>query len=183
MTPILDLKKVITGIEEHVEKATAGFDKFYVKKPEFHPYIASGAVDVYLNPYVLADAIRSAAIDIDRWASFHLEGQANPCPDRHKYAGFVSKWVAQFRPLSFHMAGDEFPPLESPVLLSLNAVYAFYLFRSYLDLGPKNNQLELDKLEAQVIYRLHFRGNETGENLAVLAYCYELIANLPEGAS
>jgi hypothetical protein len=54
--------------------------------------------EAYMSSLHLLYAIENALIDMNRMAAWHLPGKL---ADRHKYAGFVAKWVAKVRPIQF----------------------------------------------------------------------------------
>lgn len=137
---------------------------------------AEGDFEIILSQHILADAIGHAYADLMRWSSFHLSSTPTARPDRHKYGGFLAKWIAKCRPILIK-------PLNSSAviplpLLRINALYAMWIIEFFLNIKERNNEIELEKIEKELVYRLHFR-DETAENLAFVAYCYETIAKLP----
>lgn len=93
-------------------------------------------------------------------ARWHLPKQDQHA-DRHKYAGFLARWVAQIRLAYLHPAAERLPHTTPH---KINAHFALWGFRSFLRTpipGPMCRNLT---------YALHFR-QERGETLALLAYC------------
>lgn len=117
--------------------------------------------NIKLNKRFLAEVGKHARVDIDRMALWHLP-RSDQQPDRHKYAGFLSRWVSQIRPVYI----DADIPLESATLHSINARFALWVFRSVLQHPIPANIAE------NLVYLFHFR-QERGETLALIAYCCE----------
>ncbi len=125
--------------------------------------------DIYLNVWLLGAAIDSAIIGLERMASFHLPHDKKP--DRHKYAGFLSRWIAKFSPIQFKE--ELLLNQTSDNLIWVNSEFSVYVFFSFLKadiLNISNNLLEFLK------YSCQFR-DEKGESLAAIAYCCENIGN------
>ena len=120
----------------------------------------------YLNSQLIARAIDNALIDMGRMEKMHLpEGTR---PDAHKYAGFLSRWIAKERPIQI--------PANLPVSQSndrlywANASFAVFVMASFL---------AKDGIPANLAYHLKywfaFR-DERGETLSLVAYCCEQIS-------
>ena len=122
---------------------------------------ASLKTHIKLNKRFLVEVAKHARIDIDRMARWHLP-RSDQQPDRHKYAGFLSRWVAQIRPVYI----DADIPLESATLHTINARLALWVFRSMLHhpIPPS--------IAENLVYLFHYR-QERGETLALIAYCCE----------
>jgi hypothetical protein len=148
----------------HIAVVWKHFEKRYIANsvlvgPEFAPYIK-------ISKRFLIEAIKHSCIDMIRMASWHLPS-ADQNPDRHKFAAFVSKWLAQIRPIFI----DADIPLKSSSLHTINARFALWVFRSFL-LQPLPANLV-----ANLTYLFHFR-QEKGETLALIAYCCEQLSEL-----
>jgi len=168
----------LTDLFRQVQKTLGIFNKDYVEKEDILPMDVRKKIIINVDMPSLTTAIGHARVDIIRWAAFHLSGDKNSRPDRHKYAGFLSKWIAKTRPINIQVADDStLEPLAE--FYKINAILAFFVFRSYLHIKKEHNVPELKKMEKELIYRFHLR-DETGENLAFMAYCYEIVANLPD---
>ena len=174
------VEKYVHKIEAYVSKAHNRFQQDYLLRSWAKPNAADG-FKATINLHILSEAIWSAAVDLERWAHFHISGHESEGPDRHKLAGFSAKWISHFRPICFEAPQDYDykKDIEAPNFLHLNAIFSFYVLRSFLIFDVQHNTLVLDKLERELLYRLQFRC-ESGENLALLAYCYEAFASLPE---
>lgn len=140
-------------------------------KELFFPFDDWELIEIGLSSYALASAVENALIDICRWSSFHLsvppDGEMAR-PDRHKYAGFLAKWIAKERPIYVRPL-DYDNPVEIPAeMYRLNSFFALLVIQSYLD-----KPMSL-KIANELAYLLHFR-DEKGETLAILAYCGEEI--------
>ncbi|MEO5346657.1 MAG: hypothetical protein H7834_09810 [Magnetococcus sp. YQC-9] len=82
----------ITECSEHVSEAWEGFSRGFVDT-HFH-----GVMCIDIDTILLTEAVGHACRDLLRMSDFHLP-QEEALPDRHKYAGFVAKWVAKTRPV------------------------------------------------------------------------------------
>nr|VFK31045.1 MAG: hypothetical protein BECKMB1821G_GA0114241_10762 [Candidatus Kentron sp. MB]VFK35413.1 MAG: hypothetical protein BECKMB1821I_GA0114274_11172 [Candidatus Kentron sp. MB]VFK77277.1 MAG: hypothetical protein BECKMB1821H_GA0114242_11182 [Candidatus Kentron sp. MB] len=121
--------------------------------------------DVYLSPTLVAKAVDSAIIDINRMSDYHMENGKQP--DRHKIAGFVSKWIAKERPIQFRQ-GSDLPNLNVQTMWAywVNPAFATLVMNSFLQHKiPHEIQVNLE-------YWFAFR-DERGETLALIAYCCE----------
>lgn len=131
-------------------------------------------VEVGLNVYALSGAIANALTDIERWAKFHLatppSGDDWSRPDRHKYAGFLAKWIAKERPIYLRSANPSEPCALPEEMYRLNSFFAVAVMQSYL------NREMTPVMADELTYVLHFR-DEKGETLAFLAYCAEAAGN------
>lgn len=141
---------------------------------KFLPFDAWEDVEIGLNPYALTSAIGNALIDIQRWSIFHLDRPANDekaRPDRHKYAGFIARWLAKERPIYLHCKDPNTPVSVPAEMYRLNAFFAVTVMQAYIraDFDPT--------LVDELAYILHFR-DERGETLALLAYCAERLGVL-----
>lgn len=133
--------------------------------------------EVFLCPLHLRAAIDNAIIDMERMVDFHFVQGAcadKKMPDNHKYAGFVSRWVAKIRPIRFHrpMAIN----LTNAQRLELNSVFSVYIMAGFLKFSIPIN------IARNLRYWFTFR-EERGETLAMLAYCAEKISSLEDVSS
>jgi hypothetical protein len=136
-------------------------------KKEFLERSASG-IDIQtvrLDEFLLTEAVMTALKDINRMAVFHLNGETEP--DHYKYAAFMSKWVARFRPISFNMDARA----RSVGHFLVNAHFAVFVFRSFLRAEIPPEMLEM------LVYTLHYRDVQP-EVLGILAVACEKISNL-----
>lgn len=136
----------------------------------FPPFDGSENIEIGLNTYALAGAIGNALKDIERWSAFHLtQPQSNggkSHPDRHKYAGFLAKWIAKERPIYLKQLNPTIAANIPSEMYRLNAFFSVAVMQSYL-------QSKIPRVMAEELaYMLHFR-DEKGETLAILAYCAE----------
>jgi hypothetical protein len=134
-------------------------------------------IQIALNNYALVEAVGNAQKDIRRWCSFHLAGNNNSefaRPDRHKYGGFLAKWIAKERPIAVLAKNFSAPPDMPQEMYRLNAFFAIAVLQSYL-----NNPIP-HILAAELAYILHFR-DEKGETIALLGYCAEEMAKPNKG--
>ena len=89
-------------------------------------------------------------------------------PDSHKYAGFLSRWVAKERPIQL--------PKNLPVsqtndrMYWANAAFAVFVMASFLD-----KEGIPSKLAYHLKYWFAFR-DERGESLSLVAYCCEQLS-------
>ena len=138
-------------------------------KERFLPFDAWDKIEIGLSSYALASAIDNALVDIGRWSAFHLSAPADgeyARPDRHKYGGFLAKWIAKERPIYVRPLIYD-APVEIPAeMYRLNAIFSIMVMQSYL-----KKPMSLTIAE-ELAYLLHFR-DEKGETLAILAYCGE----------
>jgi len=125
--------------------------------------VTRSKIYVGVNDLYLDEAIRSAQIDMDRWAQFHNKENGER-PDRHKFAGFVSKWIAKVRPVYFRVNDSSCELSET--IHYLNDAFAILIFQSFLKKRMPS------KMVGELLYRFHFR-DVAPEMLALLAYCCE----------
>nr|VFJ97495.1 MAG: hypothetical protein BECKLFY1418B_GA0070995_110210 [Candidatus Kentron sp. LFY] len=110
-------------------------------------------------------AIGNVANDLERMSDFHLEEDKKP--DRHKIAGFISKWVAKERPIQLRDNIDNISQVDvSRRLYWANADLAVKVFQIFL---RKEVPFEV---ALNLRYWFAFR-DERGETLALIAYCCE----------
>ena len=170
-----DLNKNTATVEKLVEDVVETYDDFaknYLESEDFIPNDLVDKIRISVDWHALVAAVGHARADMIRWGAFHLSKEADPKLDRHKYAGFLSKWIAKARPINLEADLS----IELPIALCrLNAFFAFLVFRSYLNFNDCDN-ITLEKIEKELMYRFHFR-DETGENLAFIAFCYEQAGN------
>ena len=166
--PVFPRSSSAAGVSEkdliaHMAAVWQHFERCYIDnpilvEPSLRPLVK-------LNKRFLVEAVKHSRIDIMRMARWHLP-RADQDPDHHKFAGFVSKWVAQLRPI---YVDAEIPVRSS--LLVINARFALWTFRSFLARSVPAN------LVSNLIYLFHFR-QEKGETLSLVAYCCEEISHL-----
>ena len=148
----------------HVETAWEEFETQVLKNPDFGGSLFS---HIKLNKRFLQEAIEHTLVDLNRWVKFHNfqpGDEGSKLPDRFKYAGFLSKWVAKIRPVYI----EDGHPLQTQHFY-VNAFFALWIFRSFISLSFKNELL------FGMIYIYHFR-EMRGENLAFLAYAIDKTA-------
>ena len=118
---------------------------------------------------LLAEAIENAHVDLKRMATWHLDKNL---PDNHKYAAFISKWIAKTRPIQVRNPLFASMKAKLKTYHSVNAYLAFWVFRSFLDAEqiPKS-------LSRHFVYIFHFR-DEKGETLSILAFAAEELNRL-----
>lgn len=118
---------------------------------------------MYLNQLSVVHAIDNSLKDLERMKHFHFENGKKL--DRHKYAGFLSKWIAKCRPIQ--MQND--PPQNSLTAQKLwaNSIFATFVMYSFLNKGSINSAI------AQHIKYWHQFRDERGETLSLIAYCCE----------
>lgn len=127
--------------------------------------------EVFISHLHLRASVDNALIDLDRMSEFHLaiggDGSKRALPDRHKYAGFVAKWIAKVRPIQIR---SQLPiNLSNARILEVNAVFAVHVMSSFLEhMVPRI-------IAGHLKYWLVFR-DERGETMAMMAYCSEQIA-------
>lgn len=170
-----DLDKNTAPTNELVESVVNTYDflvERYLKNEDFISNDLDDKIRISVNWHALVAAVGNARADMIRWGAFHLSEETDPKLDRHKYAGFLSKWIAKVRPINLEADLSVELPLA---LCRLNELFAFLVFRSYLNFDDGDNII-LEKIEKELMYRFHFR-DETGENLAFLAFCYEQAGN------
>lgn len=155
----------LNEIIEHIGNVWLHFYETYINS-FIDPEILK-QLEIRVNPYVLSAAIEHARVDLSRWLDLHLSECPQSMPDNHKYAGFLAKWVAKLRPVMI-IVPESFDLTYSRELYEINALFAVFVFRSYLKRDISK------KLAKELIYRLHLR-DETGENLAFFAYVCENI--------
>jgi hypothetical protein len=151
------------GLFDHVAKVWEDFTTRHIHNAISVPPGMRSALG--LNERFLVEAIQHAVIDMERMKILHL---AEKPPDRHKYAGFLSKWIAKIRPIYIHEA-DEY----DSSIHQINAFFALWVFQSFLKSSVPENLVEY------LIYIFHFR-DEKGESLALLAFCCEDMGRLGE---
>lgn len=161
-----------------IERVSAVWDEkfvpFYLEdKNRFPGFKGWNEIQIGLNPYALVEAVGNAHEDIIRWCTFHLSGKPGRSyearPDRHKYGGFLAKWIAKERPVFVIPANSGHQAHIPEPLYRLNAFFAATILQDYLvaPIPPR--------LADELAYLLHFR-EESGEMLALLGYCAEEMA-------
>ncbi len=137
---------------------------------------------IVLDDTLVSESIRNALIDYNRMCRHHLP-QEHQSPDRHKHAGFFSKWIAKSRPIVVdferikqidNVKNDKYDAIAYRnflILIKINASFALLVFRSFLKYDIP------DAIYPSLLYSFHFR-DWTGENLALHAYSCEKIAEL-----
>lgn len=112
---------------------------------------------LFINKSFLVAAIGNAVIDIERMAKWHLP-EIGQEPDRHKYAGFLSKWIAKTKPIYINNepCGTDIP-IETHLI---NACFAYDVFGSFLELSVP------EEIRKSLVYSFHFR-EDRGESLAL----------------
>lgn len=131
---------------------------------EFAAFYGLSDGEVFLSSLHLLLAIDSAVVDIKRMTDFHFGHDPAKTPDRHKYAGFVSKWIAKTRPIQF--SRNQPPNLSNSQKLQLNAAFAVHVMMSLLRYPIPT------PMAFHLRYWFGFR-DERGETLALFAYCCE----------
>lgn len=135
-------------------------------------------IQIALNSYALVEAVGNARQDILRWCWFHLAKNPNSDesvrPDRHKFGGFLARWIAKEKPISILLKNPSSPPNIPEEMYRLNAFFAVAVMQSYLDYPIP------DHLAEELAYILHFR-DEKGEIFALLGYCAEEMAKQNKG--
>ncbi|MBF0295210.1 MAG: hypothetical protein HQL96_08465 [Magnetococcales bacterium] len=127
--------------------------------------------EIRISLPVFTEAIEHAFVDMNRMAAWHMPTEDRQ-PDRHKWSGFMAKWVAKMRPIYCAKPGKSIGAL--PLANMLNAYFALYIFRGFLYCRSNAHHFPISK---NVLYALHYR-DLTGETLALLAYSYETIVDL-----
>ena len=87
------------------------FVKQYIEDENFIPKNLAGKIRITMGWHALVAAVGHARVDMIRWGAFHLSKEPNPKLDRHKYAGFLSKWIAKVRPVNLEAE----PSIELPL--------------------------------------------------------------------
>ncbi len=168
-TDVFELE--IASIDEVSLRIEKIWNDIFLPKYIYRPSIldADGSFTLRINSHALAAAIGNALIDIERWCRFHLKNSPHSPkkPDRHKYAGFLAKWLAKERPVFLESEADALPEQ----LYRINALFAVTVLQAHLDYEIP------DDLWEELFYILHFR-DEKGETLALLAYCGEEMGRL-----
>lgn len=153
-------KKLLT----HIAKTMISFEKRIIEnKNIIHPVIRP---HIGINRRALVEAVKHARVDLKRMVKLHIP-KKDAKPDRHKYAGFVSRWIAKTRPLYIK---DQAGVLTVPAI-QLNGIFSFWVFQSFL------NQAVPKDLCENLVYSFHFR-EERGETLAFIAFTVEEISKL-----
>nr|VFJ95825.1 MAG: hypothetical protein BECKLFY1418A_GA0070994_105315 [Candidatus Kentron sp. LFY] len=150
-------KKVQRELKSHILNVYGIFSA----KDDFHGHLSE------LNKMLLAKAIDNAIEDLQRMSLFHFEKGKEP--DRHKYAGFVAKWIAKERPIQLIQRDGAAPPLSlvTEKLYWINALFAVHVMSSFLrgkGIPPR--------IGPYLKYIFSFR-EERGETLALIAYFCE----------
>ncbi|MEO5333704.1 MAG: hypothetical protein H7839_16960 [Magnetococcus sp. YQC-5] len=118
------------------------------------------------------EAVGQAIKDLGRMAAMHLPELA--LPDSHKFAGFLSKWIAKIKPAYIIPDAYSLPPektVRPKEMAMINAYFALYIFRSLLTYNIS------EPMKINLLYSFHFR-DWSGETLALLAYaCEEITKN------
>lgn len=126
--------------------------------------------DFILSPIHVKSAIDNALIDLNRLKDFHMP-DIGKCPDRHKIAGFVAKWIAKTKPIQITKKCAFGPQtIKVDQVLKLNASFAVNIFISFLD--PQEVPVNIT---SYLQYWFEFR-DERGDVLAFIAFCCEEIA-------
>lgn len=136
------------------------FNNRFLRSPEFcsEPLLKL----IFIDERKLVEAVEHALIDLDRMCRHHLPSD-DENPDRHKFAGFLSRWVAKIRPIYIADGYDHEVP---DTLYRLNAHYAFVVFRQFLRYPVPG------EIQRNLVYAFHYR-DWRGEALALLAYTSE----------
>jgi hypothetical protein len=149
------------------------FVPLYLESEQFYPGFKDwDHINIGLSSYALVEAVGNAHEDIKRWCYFHLAGKSQEyaaTPDRHKYGGFLAKWIAKEKPIFVEQKSSKTPVDLPDSLYRLNAFFAVTVLQDYL-LQPIP-----PRLAEELAYILHFR-DESGEVLALLGYCAEEMA-------
>ena len=120
---------------------------------------------VRVDSWLLNCVIDSSMQDLARMADFHIPPDSSP--DRHKYAGYVAKWIAKILPMQ--LLYDLPLTLNNKNIIWLNSELALYVFTSFLN-GAKLTPGLVDAMRYSFTYR-----EQNATDLAVLAYCCEKI--------
>lgn len=122
-------------------------------------------IRVEMSDPAMTEAVMNALADMNRMVEFHFDNGGGPddLPDNHKYAAFMAKWIAQFRPVSFSAKS---PDVETPELYQLNAYFAVYVFSSFLDAVLPEEVVE------SLVYTFHYR-DVSPQVLSILAFACE----------
>lgn len=158
-------------LSSHLEECVNFFYQEYLANTMFIPESLHKNFKIEVNHYTLAEAIEDARVDLGRWVQFHLIGDKKP--DNHKYAGFLSRWMAKRRPIQICQINECDTPHYPETLFKLNAIFALVVFRSFLKYDIPA------PLVRDLVYKFHYR-DPSGEALAVLAYCCEQISDVME---
>ncbi|MBF0260428.1 MAG: hypothetical protein HQL97_01150 [Magnetococcales bacterium] len=145
---------------QHVTSVCVHFRDEYIRKElpaEYVPHIK-------ISKSILAEAVIHALVDLERMREWHMPEQT---PDRHKWSGFVSKWVAKMRPVTCTFTATTAMP---ETVMFLNARLAVYIFQSFLTGNIP------DAVKPHLRYMFYFRETR-GESLALIAYCCEQMSN------
>ncbi|MBF0415938.1 MAG: toll/interleukin-1 receptor domain-containing protein [Magnetococcales bacterium] len=118
---------------------------------------------IVISKSILVEAIEHALVDLRRMWVWHMPDDQ---PDRHKWAGFMAKWIAKMRPVQCSFNSSTKLP---EAVTFLNAKLAVYIFQSFL------NAPIPEVFYPHLKYNFYFR-DPRGEDLALLAYCCEQIA-------
>lgn len=118
---------------------------------------------VFLSRMLVVRAIDRAIIDLDRMCVYHLESGKQP--DRHKIAGFLSRWIAKERPIQ--LKGELPLNLVTEQLQWANALFAVFVMSSFL-----KGEGVTGHLGRYLKHWFAFR-DERGEVLSLVAYCCE----------
>lgn len=157
---VLDDPALVDKMEAHIILTWGLFQTKYLEKIQSD----SPSATFDLCTRVLSEALSTALLDMKRMSDFHLPGSS---PDRHKFAAFLSFWVARFRPVSVTFSGSHY----TPDALLVNANFALFVFQSFLIEGVP------DELSRGLVYSFHYRSVQP-EILAIMAYAAERIACL-----
>lgn len=127
------------------------------------------------NETLATFAIGNAIVDLERMALFHIRPEKS-IPDKHKYAGFLAKWITKVKPVRYDdklsTSGIE-EPISGDAHIIINAHFALYIFRSTLEYSiPKS-------IQDHLLYAFEYR-DWSGENLALLAYSCEETTRLQD---
>lgn len=166
-----DLAKLMPLIEVVLYAYYGSFHKMFIER-----YFKPDVDKFYICQKLVAQVVGNAWIDMNRMAKLHLPADKNP--DRHKYAGFVAKWIAKIRPIYSHLLCSDLnigealnPTIADQMQIQINAYFALLIYRNFLEVDSPEN------LDRDLLYTFHFR-DERGEMLSILAYTAEKITLL-----
>lgn len=119
----VDSRSIHNTIHQHIIKCCIFFRSDYIMNrvdPSLHKYIV-------VSKSILAEAIEHALDDVERMRVWHMPDAQ---PDRHKWAGFVAKWIAKMRPIQCSFNTSCVLPETGAFL---NAKLSVYIFQSFLN--------------------------------------------------
>ncbi len=150
-------------IRSHVAQVWRAFQKDFIFDHVDQHYRDG----IWINRSLLVEAIGNAVVDIERMADLHLP-EDHQKPDRHKYAAFVSRWIAKTRPIQIKHPWHQQVP---EYILMINACFAYDVFSSFLFFTVP------EETRKTLVYSFHLR-DERGESLSLTAYSLEQVAML-----